>query len=84
MKKVILVFSVVAMSLFASAQTKADSLAVVQAVQFGDSLVKTTSLAEFQNWAYSTLTAKDYQEKFAGLLNLFISMKLEEKRRRKQ
>lgn len=77
MKKTILVFIFFGLTFFVNAQqTKADSIAQVQANKFVDSLVNKTSIEAFKEWVYETVPAKKFDE-FMQLYNSFLRNKYE-------
>lgn len=75
MKKAIaIILILISLNAFSQANTS-DSLkkAQIEANKFIDSLTKHTTIADFREWLYNNVTAKNFTEgKFADLYNFFL------------
>jgi hypothetical protein len=78
MKQTLLIlFTVISVISFGqgTSSNKADSIFQIEAKKFIDSLPAKSTLKEFQDFLYQTTTAKEYDEKFSPLYQLFLQTK---------
>lgn len=74
-KTITILLILVSLNSFSQKNNTQDSVKKVQveAAKFIDSLTKHTSIADFREWLYNNVTAKNFTEgKFADLYNFFL------------